>query len=228
MISKWFRLKDRVIKYRQAGNSLKDAVKKFGIPKATLSGWFKNVKLSKSKKKILNNKWRKGLVYARMKSLIWHNAEKKKRIELAEKEAEISLSKLKFDSNEIEIALAMLYLGEGFKTSVCTGIGNSDPLVLRFFIRALERNYSFDRLKIKCELHLRADQNINSIRRYWSKELKIPICNFTSVSVDKRTIGRKTYPHYKGVCVLRCGTVAISRKLVYLSRQFCGRIIKGG
>ena len=228
MISKWSEIKRQVIKYRLAGNSLRDAKQKFGIPKATLSGWFKNVKLSDSKKKILDKKWRKALVYARTKSVIWHNVEKKKRIELAEKEAEKSLSKLKFDSNEIEIALAMIYLGEGFKTSVCTGIGNSDPLVLKFFIRALEINYSFDRLKIKCELHLRADQNINLIRKYWSKELGIPIRNFTSVSVDKRTLGRKTYSHYKGVCVLRCGTVAISRKLVYLSRRFCERIIRGG
>lgn len=228
MISKWSYIKEEVIKYRLEGNSLGDLEKKFGIPKATLSGWFRDVKLSEPKRKILNKKWRKALVYARTKAVNWHNSEKKKRIELAEKEAEKSLDKLKFDSNDIEIALAMLYLGEGFKTDTCTGIGSSDSLILRFFIYALEKNYSFDRLKIKCELHLRADQNIKAIKKYWSEELNIPICNFTSVSVDKRTLGRKTYPHYKGVCVLRCGTVAISRKLVYLSRQFCERIIRGG
>ena len=228
MISKWSGIKEQVIKYRLAGNSLRDAEEKFNIPKATLSGWFKKVKLSSSKKKILHNRWKKALIYARTKSVIWHNTEKRKRIELAEKEGEDFLKRLKFDSNEIEIALAMLYLAEGFKAGCCTGIGNSDPLILNFFIFSLEKNYIFSRNKIKCELHLRADQNTEKIKRYWSKELNIPICNFTSVSVDKRTIGKKTYDHYKGVCVLRCGTVAISRKLVYLGRKFCERIIMGG
>jgi transcriptional regulator with XRE-family HTH domain len=227
MISKWFELKDKAISLRKNGQSIRDIEKKLGIPRSTLSGWLKDIKLSNSQKKVLDKRWRDALVYARTKSVIWHNAEKSKRIKLAEKEGEKVLNRLKFDLNEMEIALSMLYLGEGFKTGSCTAIGNSDPLILKFFIHVLEKNYSFERNKIKCELHLRADQNKNVIKKFWSKELCIPICNFTSVSFDKRTIGKKTYPNYKGVCVLRFGTVAISRKLVYLSRQFCEIVIKG-
>ena len=73
-------------------------------------------------------------------------------------------------------------------------------------------------------MHLRADQNPILIKQYWSKELNIPLENFTSISVDKRTIGSSTYPTYNGVCVLRCGNIAIQRRLLYLARNFCKEI----
>jgi hypothetical protein len=88
----------------------------------------------------------------------------------------------------------------------------------------MEKLYDFDRRKVRCNLHLRADQNVSTLKKYWSKELKIPIKNFGGVSVDKRTIGRKTYIGYKGVCVLYYGNIAIQRRLVYLSRRFCERL----
>jgi hypothetical protein len=63
------------------------------------------------------------------------------------------------------------------------------------------------------------------MKKYWSAQLKVPIERFGGVSIDKRTIGRPTYPDYKGVCIARYGNVAIQRKLVYLSREFCKKII---
>lgn len=224
MISKWFKLKDKAIALRKSGKSLKDVERILGIPRSTLSGWFKGIQLSKKQRRALDKRWRKALVYARTKSVIWHNTEKKKRLELAEKSASESL--LKIDENNmniLELALAMLYLGEGSKTGN-TSIGNSDPKILLFFVKSMEKLYGFDRRKVRCNLHLRTDQDVNILKKYWSKELRIPIENFGGVSIDKRTIGKKTYRGYKGVCVLYYGNIAIQRKLVYLSRGFCERL----
>ena len=160
--------------------------------------------------------------------MLWHNQQKLERLKKAELEADNVLNSIKIDKNSLDIALAMLYLGEGTKKGDITSVGNSDPLILKFFVEGIIKNYNFDRNKIKCELHLRADQNQNKIKKYWSTELNIPLCNFLATSFDKRTIGRKTYKDYKGVCIVRFGTVAIQRKLVYLSRKFCKKIIMGG
>lgn len=228
MISKWFRIKEEVIRYRLRGNSLGDIKKKFGIPKATLSGWFKNVKLSDSKRKILDKRWRETLVLSRKKAVAWHNKQRAERIEIAQDKALVTLSRLNInDKNILELALAMLYLGEGAKTAK-TSLGNSDPEILSFFVKSMETLYGLDRRKVRCDLHLRADQDVEEIKHYWSRKLRIPLSGFTSASIDKRTLGRKTYPHYKGVCILNYSNIAIQRKLVYLSRQFCGKIIKGG
>jgi hypothetical protein len=166
------------------------------------------------------------LVKAREKAVIWHNKQEENRLRLAEAEADKTLEQINLPHGSVsELALAMLYLGEGFKKSLDTGIGNSDPTILRFFVAMLLNFYRVEKNKITCQLHLRADQDPNMIKKYWSEKLGLPLAAFQAVSQDKRTKGRPTYPDYKGVCIVRCGHVAIQRKLVYLSKKFCERII---
>jgi hypothetical protein len=164
-------------------------------------------------------------VSARKKAVVWHNSQKEGRLKFAEDRAKEIANKINFSNKEtMELALAMLYLGEGFKKTD-TGIGNSDPMILIFFISLLKRLYGVKTEDMKCYLHLRADQNPEKMRLYWSKTLKIPVENFGKASIDKRTEGSKTYDSYKGVCIVRCGNVAIQRKLVYLSRIYCEKMI---
>jgi len=225
MKSKWFEYKAQAIKSRRKGLSIKDINKKFGIPLSTLSGWLKDVELTNKQKEILKGKWEQALVNARVKAVLWHNEQKKLRLEKAEKEAKEILCKINLDDkNILELTLALLYLGEGFKGEV-TGIGNSDPTVLKFFLAVLKQNYNININNIACELHLRADQNADEIKEFWARELRISTSNFKRVYFDKRTIGSKTYPHYKGVCVIWIGNIAILRKLIYLSNLYCQKII---
>jgi len=201
--------------------------KKLGIPKSTLSGWFKNVQLTKPKKIQLHQNWKNALVKARKKAVLWHNQQKAIRVSKAKEEALKTYNAINInDRNILDLALAMLYLGEGFKKTGETGMGNSDPSILKFFISCLQKNYNFDVSKIKCALHLRADQDPQKVKRYWSQQLNIPIKNLNSFFVDKRTAGRPTYPDYHGVCVIRCANVAIQRKLSFLSKLYCTKINK--
>ncbi len=210
---------------RKQGNSYSEIYQVLGIPKSTLSGWFRNVKLRPKVQYILTENRLKHLQEARKRAVLWHNQQKLTRMKAAEKHALNILSEIDLSNKAIlELTLAMLYLGEGDKKGR-TGLGNSNPLILRFFISALIKIYDFDINKIKCELHLRADQNPTEIKEYWSKELAISLSNFTSVSLDKRTLGRPTYPTYKGVCILQCGNIALQRRLVYLSQRFCENIV---
>ncbi|MFM2424314.1 MAG: hypothetical protein RLZZ70_705, partial [Candidatus Parcubacteria bacterium] len=152
----------------------------------------------------------------------WHHAEKEKRLRFAENEALQIIDSVDIkDKAMIEIALALLYLGEGTKAKNETGMGSSNPDILKFFIACLRSIYNVPLNKIRCELHLRADQNPEILQTYWSQELSIPITNFTKPYLDQRTKGTTTYDSYKGVCLVRCGRVAIQRKLVYIAKQFC-------
>lgn len=227
MQSKWFEYKSESINLRKKGLSIKDINKRLGIPLSTLSGWLRKVELTKEQKVILDGKWRQALVNARTKAVMWHNEQKRLRLEQAEKQAVDVLSKIDINNvNILDLTLSLLYLGEGSKKSGATSMGNSDPQILKFFITILKNNYGIREENIKCELHLRVDQNPDEMREYWSRELNLPIMNFSKASLDKRTKGRPTYPYYKGVCIVRCGNVAIQRKLVYLSRVFCEKVIE--
>ncbi len=218
-------MKTQAIALRKKGSSIGYVEKNLKIPRSTLSGWFKGIELSKFQKQKLFYNWKQALIIARQKAVIWHNTQKAARILQAELEAQSVLSRIKTDNNVLDLALAMLYLGEGFKAAPNTAMGNSNPLLLKFFVSVLRKNYHLEISKIKCELHLRADQNPLVIKRYWARELKLPLKNFITVSIDQRTKGSATYTDYKGVCVVRCGQVAIQRKLLFLGKLFCEGII---
>ncbi len=201
--------------------------KRYGIPRSTLSGWFKNIKLSKrQKQKLIMNRFN-ALQKARGKAVLWHNNQKEKRLKEAENNAKNILNNINInDKNIFKIAIAMLYLGEGAKKNQETAIGNSNPLILKFFLIFLKKIFNIDINKIRCELYLRADQNSKKIKKFWMKELNLPSTCFKQINIDKRTVGSKTYIDYNGVCNLRCGNVAIQRELLYLSKLFCEKIIQ--
>ena len=218
-------MKEAAIAMRKRGASYKRIEASLGIPRSTLSGWLRLVSLNKRQRLVLLKNWKKALISSRFAAIAWHNKQKAIRLKEAETGAREILSKLNTkDLPVLDLALAMLYLGEGFKNGI-TGMGNSDSMILKFFIAIIVKNHNIPIEKFRCELHLRADQSPLKMKRYWSKELGIPITNFKGVSIDKRTEGSKTYAHYKGVCIVRCGKIAIQRKLLYISRIFCQRVI---
>lgn len=224
MISKWFELKPRAIRLRESGYSIRDVEKRLGISRSTLSGWFKDVKLNEEQNLKLRSQRRISLGLARSKAVEWHNQQKAIRLDEAKYHAKNVLSKINInDKSILELALAMLYIGEGAKTQR-TSLGNTNPEILRFFIAALVYTYNYDIKNIKCELHLRADQDSGKMKKFWSKALDIPLENFTYIAFDKRTLGSKTYDSYKGVCVVGCGNIALQRRLVYLSEAFCKKV----
>lgn len=227
MKSQWYKLKDAAIELRRTGASLRDVEKKLKIPRSTLSYWFKGVVLTSKQKEKLFKNWKQALGKARKEAVKWHNQQKQLRLEAARISALETLGRINTRQKDIlELALAMLYLGEGAKSTPETNLGSSSPLILKFFIKNLCVVYNLDCSKIHCELHLRADQDGLKMKRYWARKLRVPLKNFTTVSFDSRTKGSKTYQYYKGVCVLRCGNAAIQRKLLFLAEEFCKKIIE--
>lgn len=225
MKSKWFHLKPEAILLRKQGKSLPYIHAKLSIPKSTLSSWLKYVVLTNKQKMQLHQARQDALIKARKGAVLWHNEEKAKRMQLAEIKGLSLLKEIDInDTNITELVLAILYLGEGTKTKCETSMGSSDPLILKFFIACLRKIYHVPEEKIKCELHLRADQNPQEMIEFWSNELHVTKKNFTKPYLDKRTTGKMTYTYYKGVCLVRCGNVAIQRKLVYIAKQFCSKI----
>ncbi len=227
MVSRWLHLKKKALQLRRGGLSLGSIESKLGIPRSTLSGWFRDIRLSSQQKNTLSRNKLHGLAIARQKALVWHNTQKIKRLQDARSGAVKVLERIDIDNKDIlELALAILYLGEGSKKKVETALGSSDPLILKFFLGALKKLYTIPTDKIVCSLYLRADQDPHEIKQFWASELSLPLNNFKYVNLDKRTKNSKTYSYYKGVCQISGPTVAIQRKLLYLSNLFCEKITK--
>lgn len=225
MKSQWFEYKEQAILLRKRGNSLKSINKTLGIPLSTLSGWLKDIELTRDQKLKLQQLSSEGLTRARFKANEWHRNQKALRIHKAEKDADAVLANLELSSEVLDLAFAMLYMGEGAKRNT-SSIASSDAMILKFVLAILRKNYGLSNSSVKCELHLRADQDPSELKKHWSKTLNIPLENFRYCAIDKRTEGRKTYDTYKGVCVIYCGDIAIQRKLIYLYTKFCDKVSK--
>ena len=224
MKSQWFESKQKAISLRKEGLSIREIEKLLLIPRSTLSGWLKEVELTEVQRTRLKQSSDLSLVKARVKASQWHRSQKEQRLQIAKVDAEFVLKEIEINDNTVELALAMLYLGEGAKSGT-TAIGNSNPLIMKFFLTILIRKYKVDPSKIRFDLHIRHDQDPQEIKKYWSKELDVPLDSFKYVVADKRTVGKVSYPHYKGVCIINCGNVAIQRKLIYLYNLFCQKVI---
>ncbi|OGI82361.1 hypothetical protein A3G53_01240 [Candidatus Nomurabacteria bacterium RIFCSPLOWO2_12_FULL_44_11] len=105
----------------------------------------------------------------------------------------------------LKMILSVLYLGEGTKWKGHSGmvLGSSDPNIILLYIKLLEICYGINHKKLKCRVSYRADQNLKSLERYWSKITGIPLSNFYKTKFDPRTIGKPTKnKKYRGVCVI--------------------------
>lgn len=227
MKSRWFEYKDKALLMRQDGRSLRYIEKELGIPRSTLSGWFKDIELTTDQYVLLSDAKKDGWAKARKSAAIIHRQNKLDRISLAESQAKDIFEGLPGGSNEVlELALAMLYFGEGGKNYTTT-LGSSDPFMINFFLSALEKLYGLDRNKLRYELHLRYDHDTESLKRFWSVNLRVKISCFNYVSVDKRTVDKPTKSGYMGVCQVQVGNIWIQRRLKALYGVYCTDVISG-
>src|SRR3989344_3602666 len=130
MKSKWYEYKSDAIRLRKNGISIVKIEQRLKIPRSTLSGWFRDIKLSeKQKEKLLFSK-QQGLIKARKNAIVWHNKQKENRLKEAEEAARKVINSINIaDRNILELALAMLYLGEGAKKNTETALGSSSPFI---------------------------------------------------------------------------------------------------
>ncbi len=211
-------LKKQIRKLRGRGKTYSEIQKTLNIkiPKSTLSNWCKDVELPiwyKNKITELNDKnSRKALKIA------WTINKKKREdfLESLESEAIKTTSSLSLNRENLKIVLASLYLGEGAKWKSHSGLmlGSSDPNIILFYLKLLEKCYDIKPYQMKCRISFRADQDIKKLEAFWSKVTKIPRENFYKTKPDPRTIGKKTLKtEYKGVCVVTCKGANIQLEL---------------
>ena len=223
MKSQLIELKPIARAMRQRGKSLALIESALDVPRSTLHGWCKDIQLTAEQKAVIKCRQLEALAKARLLASEKHRDAKKQRLLAAQLAAAKTMSELPQNNAILELALAMLYWGEG-KKSQTTALGSSDPEMIAFFVKSLRTLYSVNDASFTCELHLRDDQKPEVEIDFWQSVLHLPRASFKRVFHDKRTNGRNTFADYHGVCLVYCSNIAIQRKLVYLYKLFCDKV----
>lgn len=211
--------KVKAIKLRLQGNSYREISAELTIAKSTLNGWLKNINLTSAQKQKLYNQWLNGLVKARSVASERNKQAKLNRIQAGQVEAKKMLESLSLNDAELELFLAGLYLGEGYKTQGRLGLGNTNPNIMLLFITLMRKLYEIKEERIRAAIYARADQNVDSLVTYWSNLLNIPRNQFHKTQLDQRTKGIPTRANYKGVCGVSYNSSSIQRRIVAISEE---------
>jgi len=213
-----FNKKESAIKLRKQGKSYREIEADIGVNRSTLSGWLKNIELTKEQRCKLHDNWLDALIEARKKAILIHKKGRIQRQKVIRDEVEKLLPENKFDQKINELILATFYLAEGTKKESTFCIANSNPGILKGLINLMRCSYEIDESKFRGCLHLRSDQEENKLKRYWSNLLAIPEEQFMKSQFDKRTI-KKTFERYKGVCIVYYHDMALQRRILYIGEK---------
>ena len=177
--------KNRAYELRKLGRSYNFIKKELGISKSTLSYWFQYIDWSRNVKQ-KNAKEIEKISTNRI--ILMNKARRKQSIERHEKMKEEAIEEFeKYKDNPVFIGGLMLYLEEGDK-SINNNNGhlricNTDPFVLKIFIKFLIMFCDIKIEKIRFWLLCYPDHNIEKCLNWWSESIKINRSQFYKTQV---------------------------------------------
>jgi len=184
--------REKAFKLRLQGKSYSEITKLLGIPKSTLSGWFKNLALPRQAKEILK---KKGCLAK--KQLIKFNKNRSKLIKAENETIRLKSFKeiSKISKYELLLVGTTLYWGEGYKSEISnTGeiqLSNSDPKLIALFLRFLREILLIPEDKIKACIHIHPNVNKKRAINFWLRITKIPQKQFRITQQVSKASRRK-------------------------------------
>lgn len=225
MKSTWSEYKNEAVYLREHGLSITYIERKLGIPRSTLSEWFKTVTLTPEQAANLKQRkaesLRKYQQTAQAKAAEQLRKKREAQIQGAQQEAAAAVAEIDASQQAVlDLSLALLYRGGEKDSSVL--LTANDPLRLKMVMYVLQSVYNLRPAYIECALRISPHQDDMAVRTYWSEQIGIPIENFTKLTVDKRAANNAAS---NGSCTLICKNKAIQRKLTYLYNLFCDKVV---
>lgn len=181
--------KFKAYKLRAGGRSYNEIYKLLGIPKSTLSEWFSDLILPQEAKDRLKKRVYQKSVQALIKrnSAQTYLAEKRSRETRNLSKTEIG----QLNGRDLLMAGIALYWAEGYKrpqirngkikTYHPVSLTNSDPNLVKLFLRFLRETCQVQESKIRAGLRIFEHQNENYLLDFWQKTTQIDSARFGKI-----------------------------------------------
>jgi hypothetical protein len=199
--------RDKAVKLRQEGKTYNEILKTIPVAKSTLSLWLRDIGLAKIQKQKLTAK-----KIASQK----RGGESRHLMRISQTEVINIRCKKDIESisrRELFLLGIALYWAEGAKKSkgrvgTMIDFANSDPDMLKLFIKWLSTFTDVDKKDINLRLHIHDNHrhNENEFKTYWSKYLSVPLEQFMKSNYKKhnpRTKRSNTGQNYRGLISIR-------------------------
>jgi len=178
--------KNKALKLRLKGYSYNEITRLLGMPKSTLSGWFTGLELSTKARGRINKRVAEKSLAGLIKKNEAQTREAKQRAATIRKLARKQVKQL--SRKELRLIGTALYWAEGYKrpivvngkerTSHPISLTNSDPGLIKLFIKFLKEICKIPSPKIRADIRLFENMNEQTVMKYWLKVTELPDCNF--------------------------------------------------
>ena len=160
--------KEKVKQAILSGKSYKEITEFLGVPKSTTSTWFgKTLRRPETHEEMLNRLRE----IRKLSSIKIKNKWKKIRQDedsLITKMVQKELPTYPFDNiGFYKSMLSMLYWAEGTKSGSGLHFVNTDPDLMKFFLKLLRKCYNIDEKKLHARLHLHYYHKVKRARNFW-------------------------------------------------------------
>jgi transposase len=191
--------KNRALKLRLHGYSIKEIADKLHISKSTSSLWVRDVKLNERSQKRLE---RRRLLPYYKSAIRWRQKREKEKKENRSDAVKI-VKGLKRDINHAKIYCSLLYWcegGKGYYESV--RFVNSDPVLIKTFLMLFRKSFQIDGNKLRVLMHLHSYHDEKTQKDFWSNLTKIPKTQFNKTFLKPNTKKRirDNYPGCVAIC----------------------------
>ena len=205
------RLEDKfkAIELRKKGLSYKEIQQQIPVSKGLLSGWLKYIKLSREEEEFLKNKIKEKQDAGRIKTMFTNRARRMAREKIAESDAEVIFKKNMFDPAFL-IGVA-LYWAEGGKRSGGFQFVNSDPEMIFFMYKWIQKIFNISRENIKCRLYIHDIPGYENCESNWANKLEIEPQSLQKTIYKKTRHVIKKNPDYQGCFRLNVDRIYVLR-----------------
>lgn len=221
-------LKEKAIRLRLKEQLGYGAIRKrIPVAKSTLSAWLRNFPLSKER---ITELKKAGWLKSEVKIERYRAAmrEKRERKDREEYEKYLRYFNKKIPQKIFFTSGLMLYLAEGSKTNNYTiSIANTDPRIIKFFIRWLHKFFGVPKDKLKGSLHLYKNMDIEKEKEFWKNELGFNAAQFYRPYITKNKkasfLYKESFRH--GTCSVLFSNTIIKRKIMMAIKAYVDTIL---
>jgi hypothetical protein len=128
--------------------------------------------------------------------------------------------KLSFEEHQLKVAGTMLYWGEGTKRGGTVALSNSNPEMIKLFIRFLRIICGIDDARVHITLHHYEDHDPSEIMKFWSDLTEIPLSQFYKPYLHIRRKGTYRTPSKYGTISVQYSDSNLLEKILDWIKEY--------
>ncbi len=206
---------------RLKGYSINAIAEKLSVGKGTVSYWCKDISLTEKQIELIAQRSHHQATLSLLKASERQREQRLKNIKRSTEHGHHDVGQI--SKRDLHMIGLGLYWGEGYKKgNQELGFTNSDPAMIVFYINWLCTIYSVKKtdLILRVSINDQHVQRIPKVHKYWSTITKIPLSQFTKISLMKN-LSKKVYTNLD----THFGTLRVKvRRGTELRRRILGSI----